>query len=620
MSYQQQQTQQQTPQPQTQRMVGPPQVSHRLNELLEAIKQEFVSVSSEASAYLMHKDQFDQKMLTQHMAELQQVRKNIYELDMAHRKMKEQYEDEIMRLKRQLEHNIPPPPQPQSAVKPPQTQPAQQGTPLGAQATSQPPQQDMYAQPPVHVLKPQPSSGNIPQPPQQQQQQQQQQPNYYQNRPPQQQPLHQMNRGPNTPQMSPSMPQPQQQPASQQQPQQMPQQQQQPAQQSTQQQQPQHQHQQVQAPQQQQQQQQQQTQQPPPDSWEEAVMLGNNLAYIDTERVPPHAIKSRDDWLVLYNERAPRQLDVDIVHALEHVSVVCCVRFSNDGKYLATGCNRSAQIYDVQSGQLLCRLQDESVDSEEDLYIRSVCFSPDSKYLAAGAEDHQIRVWDIQTRKLRYLFTGHEQDIYSLDISRNGKHIASGSGDGTVRIWDLETGQCVLTLSIDGGVTAVSFSPDGRFVAAGSLDYVVRVWDTQTGMLVETLEAPDGHKDSVYSVTFTPNGLDLVSGSLDKTIKVWELQTPRGLPAKKGGVCKKTILGHEDFVLSVATTPDGKWILSGSKDRGVQFWDPNTRQAQLMLQAHKNSVISVAPSPVGMLFATGSGDFWAKIWRYYPVQ
>jgi WD40 repeat protein len=45
----------------------------------------------------------------------------------------------------------------------------------------------------------------------------------------------------------------------------------------------------------------------------------------------------------------------------------------------------------------------------------------------------------------------------------------------------------------------------------------------------------------------------------------------------------------QDYVLSVALTPDGRWVLSGSKDRGVQFWDPNTGTAQLMLRGHKNS-------------------------------
>ena len=90
----------------------------------------------------------------------------------------------------------------------------------------------------------------------------------------------------------------------------------------------------------------------------------------------------------------------------------------------------------------------------------------------------------------------------------------------------------------------------------------------------------------------------------------------------------------QDFVLSVALTPDGEWVLSGSKDRGVQFWNPRTGDTQLMLQGHKNSgtfcvigglrilliivhnvVISVAPSPKGELFATGSGDMRARIWK-----
>lgn len=77
----------------------------------------------------------------------------------------------------------------------------------------------------------------------------------------------------------------------------------------------------------------------------------------------------------------------------------------------------------------------------------------------------------------------------------------------------------------------------------------------------------------------------------------------------------------QDFVLSVALSPDGEWVLSGSKDRGVQFWNPQTGDAQLMLQGHKNSVISVAPSPVqGGLFATGSGDMRARIWRFVPLH
>lgn len=76
----------------------------------------------------------------------------------------------------------------------------------------------------------------------------------------------------------------------------------------------------------------------------------------------------------------------------------------------------------------------------------------------------------------------------------------------------------------------------------------------------------------------------------------------------------------QDYVLSVCLTPGGEWVMSGSKDRGVQFWDPNTGNAQMMLQGHKNSVISVAPSPTGTYFATGSGDMRARIWSYRTMR
>lgn len=159
----------------------------------------------------------------------------------------------------------------------------------------------------------------------------------------------------------------------------------------------------------------------------------------------------------------------------------------------------------------------------------------------------------------------------------------------------MESGKCLFVLTVgdadmkDAGVTSVAISPDGRLVAAGSLDRMVRVWDTQTGHLLEKLE---GHKDSVYSVAFAPDGKSLVSGSLDRTLKSWDLTLigrngQNG--AARGSLCKSTFSGHKDFVLSVAVSPDGKWAVSGSKDRGVQFWDQATTASQFMLQGHKNS-------------------------------
>ncbi|KAJ1659117.1 General transcription repressor [Dispira simplex] len=376
---------------------------------------------------------------------------------------------------------------------------------------------------------------------------------------------------------------------------------------------------------------------------------GPGMGELDPNTVPNDMKLEGADWFAVFNPKLPRSLTMDMVHSLDHSSVVCCVRFSNDGKFLATGCNRTAQIFDVTTGDLIITLNDENAAKEGDLYIRSVCFSPDGKYLATGAEDKIIRIWDLSSKRICHTLRGHEQDIYSLDYSRDGRIIVSGSGDRSARLWDASTGKGLFNLAIDdvgpkdAGVTSVAISPDGRFVAAGSLDRMVRVWDAQSGYMLERLE---GHKDSVYSVAFTPDGSSLISGSLDKTIKIWDLTNLQrtgggGNPppsAQTGGkstipnptdpsnlsnpttpktsTCRATLASHKDFVLSVACSPCGRWIVSGSKDRSVQFWDAHTTNTQFMLQGHKNSVISVAVSPAGGLFATGSGDCRARIWRY----
>lgn len=347
------------------------------------------------------------------------------------------------------------------------------------------------------------------------------------------------------------------------------------------------------------------------------------FADVKVDKVPANLKREGTDWFAIFNPKYPMSLNLDMVSNFEHSSVVCCVKFSNDGKFLATGCNRSAQIFDVDTFQKVCQLIDDTVDQNEDLYIRSICFSPDGKYLATGAEDKLIRIWDISKKKIKQYFHGHELDIYSLDFSADGKTLVSGSGDRTARIWDMETGKSIFTLSIedvgarDAGVTSVAISPDGRLLVGGSLDRFIRIWDIKTGYLLDRLE---GHVDSVYSVAFSPDGKYLVSGALDRTLKLWEVGRYLKNESKSSTVCCATLAGHKDFVLSVACSRCGNWIVSGSKDRGVQFWDPRTQNAHVMLQGHKNSVISVALNSKRNIFATGSGDFRARLWSYESLN
>ncbi|KAF8124852.1 WD40-repeat-containing domain protein, partial [Mycena galopus ATCC 62051] len=255
----------------------------------------------------------------------------------------------------------------------------------------------------------------------------------------------------------------------------------------------------------------------------------------DPAALPPQFKKEGPDWFVIYNPTTPRTLDVSLVHTFLHDSVVCCVQFSADGKWLATGCNRTAQIFDVNTGRKMCVLVDDSSGTTSDLYIRSVRFSPDGKFLATGAEDNRIRIWDISERAIAAVFEGHQQEIYSLAFSTDGRLVFSGSGDGTVRIWDMEDREgrsmripaapkdplpTSSRAKLDVGVASIAISPNGALVAAGCFDAVVRIWSVVTSVLVEELR---GHHVTVLSVVFTRDGHGIVSGSCNNTLKYWDL-------------------------------------------------------------------------------------------------
>ncbi|KAJ7741190.1 chromatin associated protein [Mycena maculata] len=359
---------------------------------------------------------------------------------------------------------------------------------------------------------------------------------------------------------------------------------------------------------------------PPPPSAAQTTYMNDFLNNLELSGVHPDWKKEGSDWFVIYNSKVKRTLDVNLIHTFIHETVVCCIQFSGDGKYLATGCNRTAQIYDVQTGRKICVLADEASNQTGDLYIRSVRFSPDGRYLATGAEDERIRIWDIEKRSIRVVFEGHHQDIYSLDFSLDGRRLVSGSGDASVRIWDMDEYVAARVLTAqpesdapddDAGVMSVAISPDGALIAAGCVDALVRVWSVASGALVDVLR---GHQNSVHSVVFTRDGAGLVSGALDNTIRCWDLRAK----TKKDGVPCTVFAGHKDYVLSVGISRDAQWIVSGSKDRGVHFWD-SAGVVQCMLQGHKNSVISTSLHSVTNLLATGSGDKLARIWSYNAV-
>ena len=114
-----------------------------------------------------------------------------------------------------------------------------------------------------------------------------------------------------------------------------------------------------------------------------------------------------------------------------------------------------------------------------------------------------------------------------------------------------------------------------------------------------------GHHDLVWSVAFSPDGARLLTGSWDHTAKLWDAAT---------GKLLRTFEGHTDLVSSVALSSDGTHAVSGSEEGTVKVWDVGTSALLHSIDAHQSSVRGVAISPDGTRLASGGEDQTAKVW------
>ncbi|MBI3273105.1 MAG: TIR domain-containing protein [Planctomycetes bacterium] len=114
-----------------------------------------------------------------------------------------------------------------------------------------------------------------------------------------------------------------------------------------------------------------------------------------------------------------------------------------------------------------------------------------------------------------------------------------------------------------------------------------------------------GHEYSVTSVAFSPDGGRIASGSNDETLRVWDAATGREIACLRG---------HESSVESVAFSPDGGRLASGSCDRTVRVWEAETGRQVTCLRGHQLSVKSVAFSPDGRRIASASRDKTVRVW------
>jgi WD40 repeat protein len=289
--------------------------------------------------------------------------------------------------------------------------------------------------------------------------------------------------------------------------------------------------------------------------------------------------------------------------------------------------DKTVRLWNVTTGQCCQVLQGHTSR------VWSVALSSDGQ-IASGSDDQTARLWDAKTGRCRKILRGHTRQVRLVAFSLDGSLLASASGDQTINLWSVSTGECLRTLrGHTSWIFSVAFSPDHQTLVSGGEDQALRLWNVSTGECLNTLQ---GHTMPVSTVAWsnpiapitklsppqtTPDsavGL-IASGSYDQTIRLWNART---------GQCLNTLQGHTGQVLSVAFSPDGKLLASTSSDRTIKLWnlekidgadqaidrDLPLEAECLTLQGHSKGVQSIAFSPEGQILATGSEDETIKLW------
>lgn len=290
-------------------------------------------------------------------------------------------------------------------------------------------------------------------------------------------------------------------------------------------------------------------------------------------------------------------------------SWVTSVAFSPDGKWLAAGAKDAVQLIDVETKAIVREVVTKSGQ------VRAVAFSPDGKLLATGGYQN-VSLWNPTTGELVKPLKGHKAYVTSLAFSPDGSRLATACEDEVARVWKLDSDETPLLFKGHKlPVTGIAWSPDGKLLATSAGDDTrptksgeVKIWDATTGEVQQSYEL---HTKAATGVAFSTDGGYVASSGIDEHVNIYDLDAkkPLGFYA-----------GHSRPTNAVLFHPDEETAISVSGGRAVgknelKIWEFATGDELATAEAHEGRIAALALSRDGRILATGGYDKSVALWN-----
>ena len=281
--------------------------------------------------------------------------------------------------------------------------------------------------------------------------------------------------------------------------------------------------------------------------------------------------------------------------------------FSADGKSMVIASENLATLLDSRHGRPI---------AEPFLHpsiVRSMSFNPTGEILVTGTgADHsngETYFWDISKREMVGPPLRHSNGVVSVAVSPDGRAVAISTADGMTQLWDIDTRDAIgQPMRLGELIHSIEFSADGSRLLTVGRSGETKLWDAASGASVgANYQRP---------LAFSPNFRHVALASQNVvTLRQVETGAQVGVP-----------MHHTGRVYAVAFSPDGRTILTGSGDRGLdvekgmatgraQFWDADTGKPLRQPLIHQDLVTAVSFGLEGRSILTASWDGTVQRWE-----
>ena len=296
-----------------------------------------------------------------------------------------------------------------------------------------------------------------------------------------------------------------------------------------------------------------------------------------------------------------------------HSGVPFAMTFSPDGKTLA-----SLEGSDVLFWDVACKRLRETFAKNN--RIRSFVYLDAGNMRTAGTRDTTVTVWDAgKSDKLIAEFTEHQKRVRVVTFSPTGNRLATVDVGGKFYVWDVQCCQKLSTLTGDtDGIRSVVFSPDGKQLVSASNNKTALLWDVEHGEEIGALANKVPSRRSIETIAFSPCG-NVIAGGMYSELRLWSVKTCETLYSiQPPPGCQ--------WPFALAFSPCGQYLASGAwhipnmnrEKVSIRLWEVANGENIATFWGHPTDAQSLAFSPDGTRLASGSFDGTILLWDISP--